>query len=220
MKSYDRMVPSQREKSAFWNIPLNVYANEEELLQGLSQQEEPACTCLFKHFARQLYTVAWRLTRNQEEAEEIVQESFLQACSHMAEFEQRSSLQTWLYRIVTNTALMHLRRQQPGVSSLEESQEKLGIDVASQELTPDGRVLDQELRKALSLAIEQLSETLRTPLLLRSVEGQTTKDAARHLGISEGTFKVRLHRARQELRKLMHGYLQEGVPLPVQGREK
>jgi RNA polymerase sigma-70 factor (ECF subfamily) len=205
---------SNQEQSAVWNIPLSVYANEQDLLQGLYQQEEPACTCLFKRFARQLYSVALRLTRSPEEAEEIVQESFLQACSHITDFEQRSSLQTWLYRIVSNTALMHLRRKQPDSSSLEESQEKQGLDVASEEQTPDAQVLNAELHKAIRLAIEQLPETLRTPFLLRSIEGLRTKEAAQRLGISETAFKVRLHRARQELRKLMHSYLQGSPSLP------
>lgn len=95
------------------------------------------------------------------------------------------------------------------MSSLEEPREQARGDVVSKELTPDAHVLDQELRQAVRLAIEQLPETLRTPFLLRSVEGQSTKEAARYLGISEGTLKVRLHRARQELRKLLHSYLQE-----------
>lgn len=210
---------SRSEPDERWDIPLEVYANEHELLQGLFQQEEPACTCLFKRFARQLYTVALRMVRNQEEAEEIVQQSFLQACSHVRDFEQRSSLRTWLHRIVTNTALMHLRRKQPACASLEESQEQRGLDAASAEFTPDEQVLDQELRQAVRLAIEQLPETLRTPFLLRSVEGQSTKEAARHLSISEGTFKVRLHRARQELRKRLHSYLQEEEALPLRAQE-
>lgn len=205
---------SNQEQGAVWNIPLSVYANEQDLLKGLYQQEEPACTCLFKRFARQLYFVALRLTRSPEEAEEIIQESFLQACSHIKDFEQRSSLQTWLYRIVSNTALMHLRRKQPDSASLEESQEKQGLDVASEEQTPDAQVLNAELYKAIRLAIEQLPETLRTPFLLRSVEGLRTKEAAQRLGISEAAFKVRLHRARQELRKLMHSYLQGNSSLP------
>lgn len=208
MKTKQQATPPTGDPGAMWDIPLEVYANEQELLQGLAQQEEPACTCLFKRFARLLYAVALRMVRNPEEAEEIVQNSFLQACSHMTDFEQRSSLHTWLHRIVSNTALMHLRRKQPETASLEESREQWGFDAVSEEMTPDAHMLDQELRKAIQLAIEQLPETLRTPFLLRSVEGQSTKEVARRLGISEGTLKVRLHRARQELRRLLHSYLQ------------
>lgn len=207
MNTDGREIPTNQEQNALWNIPLEVYANEQELLRGLYQQEEPACTCLFKRFARQLYTLALRMMRSPEEAEEIVQESFLRACSHITDFEQRSSLRTWLYRIVSNTALMHLRRKKPDSYSLEASQESQEVDLASEEQAPDARVLDEELRKALKLAIEQLPETLRTPFLLRSIEGLRTKEAARRLGITETTLKVRLHRARQELRKLMHSYL-------------
>ncbi|GCF08674.1 RNA polymerase sigma factor [Dictyobacter arantiisoli] len=212
MDTDSREIPSNQEQSAWWNMSLEVYANEQELLRGLYQQEEPACTCLFKRFARQLYARALSMTRSPEEAEEIVQESFLRACSHITDFAQRSSLRTWLYRIVSNTALMHLRRKKPDSSSLEASQERSGADLTSEEQTPDAWVLDKELRNALKLAIEQLPETLRTPFLLRSIEGLRTKEAARRLGITETTLKVRLHRARQELRKLMHSYLQEDAP--------
>ncbi|WP_201386380.1 RNA polymerase sigma factor [Ktedonobacter sp. SOSP1-85] len=214
MNTDGREIPTNQEQSASWNIPLEVYANEQELLYGLYQQEEPACTCLFKRFARQLYTLALRMTRSPEEAEEIVQESFLRACSHISDFEQRSSLRTWLYQIVSNTTLMHLRRKKPDSYSLEVAQERQEAELASEEQTPDARVLDEELRNALKLAIAQLPETLRTPFLLRSVEGLRTKEAARCLGITETTLKVRLHRARQELRQLMHSYLQEDAPVP------
>lgn len=208
------MDTDNQEQGEWWNIPLHVYANEQELLRGLYQQEEPACTCLFKRFARQLYLLALRMTKSPEEAEEIVQESFLQACAHIPDFEQRSSLRTWLYRIVSNTALMRLRRKVPNTSSLEASQERLEMNLASGEPTPDARMLDEELRKVLKLAIDQLPEILRLPFLLRSIEGLKTKEAASRLGITEVTLKVRLHRARQELRKLLQSYLREDVSLP------
>lgn len=212
--------PSPRGQQMPWNIPLEIYGSEQELLQGLYQQEEPACTCLFKRFARQLYAVALRMVKNQEEAEEIVQETFLHACSHITDFEQRSRLPTWLHRIVANTALMHLRHKNLDASSLEEVQEQGTEKAASEELTPDAQVLDQELRKALHEAVEQLPETLRTPFFLRTVEGRSTREAAQQLNISEGTLKVRLHRARQELRKRMHVYLQEGGTASIQIEKK
>lgn len=215
--TFNQELPINQEQ--WWNIELDVYGDEQELLRGLYEQEEPACTCLFKRFARQLYALALRMTRSPQEAEEIVQESFLSACSHISDFEQRSSLRTWLYRIVSNTALMHLRRKKSDAFSLEESREKLEANLASGEQTPDARVLDEELRKALKLAIDQLPETLRVPFLLRSVEGLRTKEAAEYLGITETTLKVRLHRARQELQKLMHSYLQENTPSSFQGRK-
>lgn len=208
---------SGQEQSAWWNVPLEVYANEQALLQGLYQREETACTCLFKRFARQVYAQALRMTRSPQEAEEIVQESFLRACSHITDFEQRSSLGTWLYRIVSNTAFMRLRRKAPDTHSLEASQERQEEDLASEERTPEARVLDDELRKTLILAVDHLPETLRMPFLLRSIEGLSTREAARRLGITESTLKVRLHRARQELRQRLHAYLQEDVSLPVQG---
>ena len=94
-----------------WDIDTEVYKNEEELLEGLRRQEKMACTCMLKRFARRLYALARRMVNNDADAEEVLQESFIQACSHISSFEGKSSLSTWLYRIVTNAALMNLRRK-------------------------------------------------------------------------------------------------------------
>lgn len=126
LKMHKHITPSRQEQGAGWDIPLTVYGSEQDFLRGFYQGEEPACTCLFKRFARHPYAAALRMVRNQEEAEEIVQGSFLRACTRVRDFEQRSSLQTWLSRIVSNTALMHLRRKCPDTSSSEESQQEGG----------------------------------------------------------------------------------------------
>jgi RNA polymerase sigma-70 factor (ECF subfamily) len=193
-----------------WDIDTEVYKNEEELLEGLHRKEKMACTCMLKRFARRLSTLARRMVNNDADAEEVLQESFIQACSHVSSFEGKSSLSTWLYRIVTNAALMNLRRKtQPTLPLTEEVDEEQTSNTAmlvDEENTPENTILQTEIRTAIQEPIAQLPKTLREAFILRHVEGFSTKAAAATLGIEESALKVRLYRARQELRKLLVAY--------------
>lgn len=193
-----------------WDIDTEVYKNEEELLEGLRRQEKMACTCMLKRFARRLYALARRMVNNDADAEEVLQESFIQACSHISSFEGKSSLSTWLYRIVTNAALMNLRRKThqtlPLTEEVDEEQTSNTAMLVDEENTPDNQILQAEIRTAIREAIAQLPTTLREAFILRHVEGFSTKAAATTLGIEESALKVRLYRARKELRKLLVAY--------------
>jgi RNA polymerase sigma-70 factor (ECF subfamily) len=193
-----------------WEIDLEVYKTEEELLAGLRRQEQWACTCLLKRFARRFFLLARRMISNAEEAEEIVQESFLQACQHISRFEGRSSLSTWLFRIVSNVALMHRRRKVLATSPLseeaDEAQVRSAATLVDDKSAPENRVLQTELRAAINGALAQLPATLRDAFVLRHIEGLSTKAAAQLLNIEEAALKVRVYRARQELRKMLASY--------------
>ncbi len=94
-----------------WETDLSVYADEATLLEGLRRKDREACTCLLKRFAPRLYRLALQLMGDPDEAEDVLQEGFIQACAHIANFEGRSGLGTWLHRIVRNAALGRLRRK-------------------------------------------------------------------------------------------------------------
>ena len=201
-----------------WDIDLTVYDDETELLAGLRRKDRLACTCLLKRFAPRLYRLALHLTGEADEAEDVLQESFIQACDHIAGFEGRSGLGTWLHRIVLNTALMRLRRKQPRMVSLDEpatsdqaSSSSMDWEhVAAQvdgSAEPGSDVLSLELRETINAALLHLPDALRTAFVLRDVEGLSTRDAAAALGIAESALKVRLHRARLALRTLLAPYL-------------
>ncbi|GAC1372948.1 MAG: sigma-70 family RNA polymerase sigma factor [Ktedonobacteraceae bacterium] len=193
-----------------WDIDMDVYKNEEELLEGLRRNEKMACTCMLKRFAHRLYLLARRLVNNDAEAEEILQESFIQACSHIASFEGKSSLNTWLYRIVTNAALMKRRHHTPETLSLNSERDDQHTDymmtLIDEENTPDEAILDAEVHAAIREALTQLPDTLREAFILRHVDGLSTKAAAAKLGITESALKVRLYRARRELQTLLAAY--------------
>jgi len=185
-----------------WEIDLTVYQDERELLAGLRRGEELACTCFMKWYAPSMTRLALRMVGDPDEAEGVVQESFIAACAKIDGFRGESALRTWLHRIVVNTALMRLRRRRPERLRIDPANEdaRLPLLLANNPEEPLKAVLDRELGDELSQAIMQLPETLRTAFVLRELEGLSTREAAEALGISEAALKVRLHRARAALR--------------------
>ncbi len=193
-------------------INLHVYDTEETLLQGLRQGDRDACTCFVKRFAAMVYAQAIRLVADADEAENILQQTFLKACNKINAFDGRSGLGTWLYRIATNEALMKLRRQHITTTSIDE----LG-DTLQQEDIPHNRnawtsepsqlILDRELQDQLEVALTSLPENLRVVFVLREMQGYNTTETATLLKLNENAVKVRLHRARLRLRELLANYI-------------
>lgn len=194
-----------------WEIDLEIYDDEPQLLAGLRRGDPMACTCLLKRFAPRLYRVAFQLTGEADEAEDVLQEGFIQACDRILTFEGRSGLGSWLHRIIVNTALMRLRRRQStpvklAASSGDEHQHEVALVDHSSE--PSRETLSGELRAMIDHAILALPDTLRTAFVLREIEGLSTRDAAAALGIAEPALKVRLHRARLALRSALAPYVE------------
>lgn len=196
-----------------WETDISVYDDEGALLAGLRRRDRLACTCLLKRYAPALYRLALRLTGEPDDAEDVLQESFIRACDHIAEFEGRSGLATWLHRIVLNTALMHLRRrkdrQVPLDESVDDDHSSLAETLPSDLPDPGGAALTSELRETVERALLALPDTLRLAFVLRDLEGLSTREAAAALGIGESALKVRLHRAHLALRAALAPYLQE-----------
>lgn len=200
-----------------------MYDDESQLLEGLRKRDRFACTCLLKRFMPRLYRVALQVTGNSDDAQDVLQEGFIKACNHIEGFDGRSELGTWMYRIVLNTALMHLRKRRSDVVSLpnstndgneaSEKQSALVEQMPAPDNAPADRLLAGELREKLDQAIMLLPDSLRAAFVLRDLEGLTTKEAAAALGIGEAALKVRLHRARLALREALGAYISEnGVP--------
>lgn len=193
-----------------WDIDLTVYEDERALLEGLRRGEEHACTCFLKYFAPRMYQLALRLMGDPDEAEGVLQESVIRACDRIDSFEGRSGLGTWLHRIVTNTALMRLRRRTPATVDLDEYQQgraRLPEALVDDTAEPSAEVEGAEVRAMVDRALADLPDTLRTAFVLREIEGLSTREAAAELGISESAVKVRLHRARLALRESLAPYL-------------
>jgi RNA polymerase sigma-70 factor, ECF subfamily len=193
-----------------WEVDLSIYESEDELLDGLRRQEPAACTCFLKEYAPRMLRLALRITGDPDEAENVLQESFISACNRIDDFQGLSTLNTWMYRIVLNNALMSVRKRRPNLVPLEGEQAgtaQTSSWVAGHTRQPVEEVLAAELQESLNLALLALPETLRTAFVLRELEGLSTREAAEALEISESALKVRLHRARQALREQLEPYI-------------
>lgn len=186
-----------------WDIDLTIYEDDQELLKGLRTGDPMACTCFMKWYAPGMTRLALRMVGDPDEAEGVVQDSFIAACSKMDTFRGDSALSTWLHRIVVNTSLGRLRKRRPErlPEDLDRAYANLPDLLIHNEDQPLENVLTGELRDELNRAIMDLPETLRTVLTLREHEGLSTRETAEALGISEPAVKVRLHRARAALRE-------------------
>ena len=185
---------------------------EKSLVEALHRGERYACDDLVQQYASMVYNVAMRLTGHPDEAEEVLQETFINACRDIGTFEGRSGLNTWLYRIATNNSLMCLRRRKLPAVSLETMPDETDSNDSSPDQlsdwawNPETIALNGELRRVIDEGIEGLSESLRSVFVLRDLENLSTAETAEILDISPSSVKVRLHRARFMLREHMAAY--------------
>lgn len=195
-----------------WDIDMTVYEAEEDLLAALKRRDPYACTCFMKWYAPRMTRLAVRMMGDPDEADGVVQDSFISACNKIDTFRGESSLATWLHRIVMNTSLMRLRGRKVRVS-LDDDQSSGLLDSLMQNAEePLDDVIATELGDTLNREIARLPETLRTVLVLREFEGLSTRETAEMLGISESAVKVRLHRGRQALQEALVTYATGEAP--------
>jgi RNA polymerase sigma-70 factor, ECF subfamily len=183
-------------------MTFNKTADEETLVRSGLKGDAEALDKLFSRYTRPLYQTALRLLGNPEDAEDALQDGLLSAVRNLGSFEGRSKFSTWLTRIVINAALMRLRsrRSHPAVSLEQEDPEQremtLGSRIPDTKLTPEERYAQTERFEILERSLESLPRALQSALWLRDVQGLSTAEAAQALGLSEGTLKSQLHRAR------------------------
>jgi RNA polymerase sigma-70 factor (ECF subfamily) len=197
---------------------------EARLLAGLRAGNADAHEAFVRAYAGRVKAVAERYLRNEEDAGDVVQETFLSAFKAIHRFEGKSQLSTWLHRIAVNAALMKLRsleRKDEEKTSEGELDELLprfvgfGAHASSQRAfgeLPEEGVMRQETCSFVRACIDQLPQLYRTALLLRDIEGYENDELARHLGISVNAAKIRVHRARQALRTLLEPRFTESHP--------
>lgn len=165
-------------------------------------------------YSNPIYRLGLRMLGNAQDAEDVLQNTFLSALTHLPTFEGRSSLSTWLYRIAANEALMLLRRKKPEVNLEDtESDERAGDLKPTQfvdwSTLPEEELLSGEGKRFLDRAIENLPEPLRIVFLLRDIEGLSIKETAEALSLTETNVKTRLLRARMFLREQLSAYYGE-----------
>jgi RNA polymerase sigma-70 factor (ECF subfamily) len=188
-----------------------------ELLHRLQAGDPLAFAQLVEENENQIYNLALRMLNNPQEAEDVLQETFLSAFKALPGFEGRSSLSTWLYRIASNASLMRLRKKQPDTVSVDEPLTLEEGDMVPRQLVdwsgiPEEILLSGESRQVMDAAVAKLPEALRVVFILRDIEGLSTQETGEVVGLSEGAVKTRLHRARLQLREMLSAYFAERVP--------
>lgn len=166
---------------------------------------------------QRLFRAAWSILKDRGEAEEALQAAYVSAFSSMDRFEGRSSLSTWLTRIVMNEALGRLRSERrrrsrleaDGVPVLDAYRERLMA--GSQPSQPDSAVAREQLRRLIERAVAGLPEIFRTVFVLRDVEGMSVEETADALGIPAATVKTRLLRARRRLQEALAPEVHEAL---------
>lgn len=183
-----------------------------DLIERLQAGEKQACADCIERYSPRIYHLALRLMKNEADAEDVLQETFLSAFKGIDSFEGRSNLGTWLYRIAYNTAMMRLRRASPPILSVDEkmAEAEQGYTLPQQLFDwcclPEKEFATEEVREELERALGTLSPALRSAFVLREMEGLSTKETAGVLDISPSAVKKRLQRARMDLREELSTY--------------
>jgi RNA polymerase sigma-70 factor, ECF subfamily len=169
---------------------------------------------LVEAYSERIYRLALKILNDEQDAEDVLQETFIKALRGLASFEGRSSLSTWLYRIAVNEALMMVRRRRPDAVSIDAEKDDGEGESEPEEIVdwcclPEGELMGTEARRFLDQAIQRLSPALRAVFVLRDIEGLSVKETAETLGLTEAVIKTRLLRARLKLREALSGYFAE-----------
>lgn len=183
----------------------NTPTDEAELIARIQAGDKSACDECIQLHTPAVSRLLLRLLDNPQDAEDVLQETFLNAFRAIDRFESRSSLSTWLYRIAYNTAMMRLRRPNAPTVSVEETLTTAGERIPMQLFDwcclPEETFESEEVQSELRQAIAAMPDSLQTVFMLRELEGMSTKETAVTLDLSPSATKVRLYRARQWLRE-------------------
>jgi RNA polymerase sigma-70 factor (ECF subfamily) len=182
-----------------------VSLSDAELVERALIRDEAAVRAIVKANNRRLYRLARGILRNDHEAEDVVQETYVRAFTHLADFRGASSLATWLSRIAMNEALGRSRRQRPGVELNTLRESSLEAEIIPFPLTPaaddpEKSMARREIQTVVEAAIDELPELFRLVFIARIVEGMSVEETADTLDLRPETVKTRLHRARTMLR--------------------
>ncbi len=190
---------------------INYLTEESVLLEELRKGNRKAFAELVEINSEGVYRVALRMLNNEQDAEDILQETFIKAFKSLPEFEGRSKLSTWLYRIAVNEALMLIRKRKVNTVSIDEEMETEDGDMVPRQVIdwccmPEAEMLNGESQSAISKAVAHLSPANRAVFILRDLSGLSVRETAETLDISESAVKTRLLRARLDLREQLSDF--------------
>jgi RNA polymerase sigma factor, sigma-70 family len=190
--------------------------DEADLVAKAKAGDADAFTDLVNQYDRRVFRMAKQITQNDEDAEDVLQETFLKAYSHLEDFQGNSKFYTWLVRIAVNEALMKLRKRRsdktvPLDEPIDTGEDVVAREVAVWEDNPEQRYSREEMANILDEAVQSLKPAYRTVFVLRDIEEMSIEETAEALDLSISAVKSRLLRARLQLReKLTRQFRRKG----------
>ena len=202
-------------KRAAVSPPLRILAEEDDaaLVTAAASGSNEAFEVLVRRHQARILRVAWRFTRNREDAEDITQQTFQKAFVHFRQFQGNSSFSTWLTRIAMNEAFMWLRRKRalsevPIEESSTNNETAVALDFPDLGPNPEDSCIQRERERILSAAINELMPGMRTAIQLRGIGELSTEETAHVMGISVESVKGRVFHARKKLREILKRYVE------------
>jgi RNA polymerase sigma-70 factor, ECF subfamily len=186
------------------------------LVSQAREGDDRAFAELVRRYEGKIFRLAQHITQNREDAEDVLQETFLKSYEHLDQFQGQSKFYTWIVRIAVNQALMKLRRRKTDRSvSLDEGidtgEDTVTREIAAWDEDPEQRFSREELGELLDSAIQSLAPPYRSVFVLRDIDELSTEETADALGLSVPAVKSRLLRARLQLReKLTRTFKRKG----------
>lgn len=186
--------------------------DDSHLIEALKRRDSAALAALFDDYADKIYRLAANLLHDEQQADGVVQNTFLALITHADGFEGRSSIGTWLYRVGYNECMMRVRSARPQLEldALDEP-DVMPTQIVDWSGVPESVIDSEEASDQMERAIRALKPDLRSVFILRDVEELSTAEVAQILNLTEANVKVRLHRARLALRESLSGYFAERV---------
>ena len=190
--------------------------DEADLVTRAKAGDAGAFSDLVRQYDRRVYRMAKQITQNDEDTEDVLQETFLKAYTHLDAFQGNSKFYTWLVRIAVNEALMKLRKRRsdrttPLDEPIDTGEDEVVREIAVWDENPEQQYTREELGSILDEAVQSLPELYRTVFILRDIEEMSIEETADTLGISISAVKSRLLRARLQLReKLTRQFKKKG----------
>lgn len=190
---------------------------EKELVRAAAGGDESAFSELVRIYENKAYHLALRMVSNPEDAYDVAQDAFLAAWRGLPSFRGESGFSTWLYRLVSNAAIDHLRRTKHQRGNVSLDDEELNLDAPDDSPTPQEAAEEKDLKEAVAAGLRELSDDHRTVLVMREVQELSYEEIAESLQLDLGTVKSRISRARTHLRKILlqsgnlSGYLPSNI---------
>ena len=193
--------------------------DEASLVAQARQGDSTAFNELAERYQRNIFRLAQNITQNREDAEDVLQETFLKAYEHLPDFHGDSKFYTWIVRIAVNEALMKLRKRKWDKTvwldePVDTGEDSVAREIAVWEDNPEQRYAKEELHEILDKAVNGLAPPYRTVFVLRDMEGLSTEETAEALDLSVPAVKSRLLRARLQLRDKLTAFFKKKVEDP------